>query len=115
MTLLTAARIIAAGLSLTTFVFLFLHDSFRSGNLFLVPDLVLCAALLIAAALPRQFAVPALIGAFGMAAGVFATSVSSYAVDGEFGLPSTLGVATSAAMAALLGRTLSTAGKLSQG
>lgn len=115
MTLLAAARLIAAGLSLTTFVFLFLHDSFRSDNLFLVPDLVLCAALLVAAALPRQFAVPALIGAYGMAVGVFAASVSSYAVEGEFGLPSTLGVATSLVMAALLGRTLNTTGNLSQG
>lgn len=115
MTLLTAARIIAAGLSLITFVFLFLHDSFRSDNLFLVPDLVLCVALLIAAGLPRQVAVPALIGAFGMAVGVFATSVSSYAVDGEFGLPSSLGVATSLVMAALLGRTLASPREVGQG
>ncbi len=115
MTLLAIARLIAAGLSLTTFVFLFLHDSFRSDNLFLVPDLVLCAALLIAAVLPRQFAVPALIGAYGMAVGVFATSVSSYAVDGEFGLPSMLGVATSLVMAVLLSRTPKLAGNLSQG
>jgi hypothetical protein len=115
MTLLTAARIVAAGLSLTTFVFLFLHDSFRSGNLFLVPDLVLCTALMVAAALPRAFAVPALIGAFGMAVGVFATSVSSYAVDGELGLPSTLGVGTSLVMAALLSRTLASPREVSQG
>jgi hypothetical protein len=70
MSLLTAARIVAVGLSLTTFVFLFLHDSFRSDNLFLVPDLVLCTALVVAAALPGRFAVPALIAAFGMTCGV---------------------------------------------
>lgn len=104
MALLTAARIIAAGLSVTTFVFLFLHDSWRSDNLFLVPDLALCAVLLVAAALPARFAVPALIGAFGLAGGVFATSVSSYAVDGEFGLPSALGVALSLVMVLLLAR-----------
>ena len=58
MSLLTGARIIAVGLSVSTFVFLFLHDSFRSDNLFLLPDLFLCTVLVVAAAHPRPYAVP---------------------------------------------------------
>lgn len=102
MTLLGGARIIAIGLSVSTFVFLFLHDSFRSDNLFLVPDLVLCAALVVAAALPAPYAAPALIGAFGLAGGVLAVSVSSYAVAGELGVASLLGLALSVAMTVVL-------------
>ena len=118
MSLLTATRIVAVGLSLATFVFLFLHDSFRSDNLFLVPDLVLCTALVVAAALPGRFAVPALIAAFGMTCGVLATSASSYAVDGELGFASLLGLTTSVAMTVLLahhGRQPARAAGLNQG
>lgn len=77
---------------------------------------MLCTVLLIAAALPHQFAVPALIGAFGLTGGVFATSVSSYAVDGDFGLPSTLGFTASLVTAVLLARrSIRPAENLSQG
>ena len=97
--MITLGRIAAVALSVSTFVFLFLHDSWRSDNLFLVPDLVLCLLLLVAAALPAKLARPALLGAFAFASGVLATSVASYAVDGRLGVASLFG-AVAAAMVA---------------
>jgi hypothetical protein len=102
MRLLMWGRIAAAILSLTTFVFLFLHDSWRSDNLFLVPDLILIGALAIASALPGRLARVALPVAFAYTGGVLATSASSYAVQGEFGLPSTVGALTAIILAVLL-------------
>jgi hypothetical protein len=104
MTVLTAGRIMAAGISLATFVFLFLHDSWRADNLFLVPDLVLCVALLVSAVLPARAAGPALTISFAVAAGVFATSVASYAVRDELGLASMAGVVVCLAAAIALAR-----------
>lgn len=103
MNTLTIGRIAAVALGGGTFVFLFLHDSWRADNLFLVPDLLLCAALLAAAALPARLAPPGLLAAFGFAAGVLATSVASYAVDGRLGLASLIGAVSAAVMAAALG------------
>ncbi|GAA0907553.1 hypothetical protein GCM10009557_82400 [Virgisporangium ochraceum] len=94
----------AVALSVSTFVFLFLHDSWRSDNPFLVPDLVLCAGLLVAAALPARLATAGLPVVLGFAAGVFAVSVASYAVRDELGLPSLLGSVGAVVMALLLGR-----------
>ncbi|GAA0281096.1 hypothetical protein [Cryptosporangium japonicum] len=102
MTLLRFARVTAFGLSASTFVFLFLHDSWRTNNLFLVPDLLLCVGLALAAAMPGDRAAPYLITAFAYAAGVLATSVSSYAVDGRLGLPSLVGALGSLALAGAL-------------
>lgn len=101
MRIVDIGRAVAALLSLSTFVFLFLHDSWRADNMFLVPDLILCAFLLAAALLPGRFAVAALPAAFAYTAGVLITSVFSYVVRGEFGLPSLAGVllATVAAIA----------------
>ncbi|MGH3877565.1 MAG: hypothetical protein ACRDSK_11085 [Actinophytocola sp.] len=96
------ARVAALALSAGTFVFLFLNDSWRADNLFLVPDLLLCAVLAVAALLPDRPAVPALIYAFGMAAGVLAASVASYAVDGRLGAASLFGAVVAVVMAALL-------------
>ncbi|MGI5211728.1 hypothetical protein [Plantactinospora sp. CA-290183] len=99
---LLIGRIGALTLGGATFVFLFLHDSWRSDNLFLVPDLVLCAVLLAAAALPARLVPPPLLAAFGYTAGVLATSVASYAVEGRLGLPSLIGALTALALAVAL-------------
>ncbi|GAA4896716.1 hypothetical protein LX16_1318 [Stackebrandtia albiflava] len=88
----TWSRITAAVVSTATFVFLFLHDSWHADNLFLIPDLLLCAVLAVVAALPSRVATPWLIAGLSLAAGVLLTSVSSYAVRGEFGIASLLGV-----------------------
>ncbi|WP_157552751.1 hypothetical protein [Jiangella gansuensis] len=98
------ARLVAAATSLVTFAYLFLHDSWRADNLFLVPDLLLCALLLAGAMTPTAWVVPVLSAGFALTAGVLVTSVSSYAVDGELGVPSLLGVLLSAVMVVLLAR-----------
>ncbi|WP_165942472.1 hypothetical protein [Micromonospora sp. KC721] len=98
---LTIGRIAAVLLSLGTFGFLFPTDSWRADNLFLVPDLILCAALLVAAALPGRIAVPALLAAYCFSGGVLVTAVASYTVDGRIGIGSLLGAAGSLVMAAL--------------
>lgn len=102
MTLIGFGRAFAVLISATTFAFLFINDSWRTDNLFLVPDLVLCALLLVAAALPGPYAAPALGFALAMCTGVFTASVSSYAVRGELGAASLLGVVGCAVTAALL-------------
>jgi len=102
---ITLGRVAAVALSVSTFVFLFLHDSWRADNLFLVPDLLLCLLLLAAAALPAKLAGPALLGAFAFASGVLATSVASYAVEGRLGLPSLFGAVAAAMVAGAVART----------
>ncbi|MGW5878239.1 hypothetical protein ACWFMI_17000 [Nocardiopsis terrae] len=102
MNLLLLARTAAAAIGLVTFVYLFHHDSWRAENLFLAPDLVLCAALAAAALLPARWARAGLLFAFGLGAGVLTTSVSSYAVRGELGAASLLGAVTCAAFALVL-------------
>lgn len=104
MNLITVGRAVAAGIGLSTFAFLFLHDSWRSDNLFLVPDLVVIIALLVSAALPARFAVRAMVISLSLAAGVFATSVASYAVRDEFGGASLAGAVGTLLMAGLLAR-----------
>jgi hypothetical protein len=90
--------------SLGTFAFLFVSDGWRSDNAFLVPDLILCAGLVIAALLRGPVAAPALILTLGLAAGVLTTSVSSAAVDGELSAPSLFAAASAAVLALLLVR-----------
>jgi hypothetical protein len=104
MNLIVLGRVVAAGVSLSTFVFLFLHDSWRADNIFLVPDLILIVALLVSAVLPARFAVRAMVISLSLAAGVFATSVASYAVRDEFGAASLLGAVGTLVMAGLLTR-----------
>ncbi|MFC4065896.1 hypothetical protein [Actinoplanes subglobosus] len=104
MRVLLVGRLAAATLSISTFVFLFAHDSWRSDNMFLIPDLILCAALALAASLPARAAAAALPITFAFTAGVLTVSVFSYAVDGTLGAPSLLGAVVSAALAALLAR-----------
>lgn len=105
MTSLKLARITAVLIGTGTFAFLFLTDSWHLGNLFLVPDLLLCAALLIAAALPDRAAGLALPAAFCFSAGVLITAVASYAVDGRIGVAALAGCISSVVMAVVLLRT----------
>ncbi|MFI0446599.1 hypothetical protein [Actinomadura sp. 6N118] len=100
MTTLKIGRGAAVPLSLGTFTFLFLNDSWRADNLFLVPDLILCTALLVAAALPDRMAAPALLAAYCFATGVLVTSVASYAVDGRIGIGSLIGASGALIMTA---------------
>ncbi|MBM2618064.1 hypothetical protein JIG36_21135 [Actinoplanes sp. LDG1-06] len=102
MRLVAWGRLVGATLSLSTFVFLFLHDSWRSDNMFLVPDLILIVALAVAAALPERAARMALPVAFAYSGGVLATSAASYAVRDEVGLPSIAGAAVALILAALM-------------
>ncbi|MCA2217853.1 hypothetical protein [Jidongwangia harbinensis] len=102
MTVLTIGRLGAVAISVTTFGFLFLRDNWRADNLFLVPDLVLCAVLAVAAALPARAAAPALLGAYAFTAGVLATSVSSFAVDGRVGYASLAGLVAATFMTLVL-------------
>jgi hypothetical protein len=102
MRLLMVGRAAAAVLSLSTFLFLFLHDSWRADNLFLVPDLVLCAVLIGGAVLPGRAATAVLTVGFAYTAGVLATSSFSYLVRGEIGVPSMIGAVAAATLAALL-------------
>lgn len=106
MSIITVGRVVALVLSVSTFAFLFVNDSWRSDNLFLVPDLILCAALVVAAATPARWAGHALLFAFGLTAGVFMTSVTSYAIDGRLGIASLLGAVIAVGFAALLPRAL---------
>jgi hypothetical protein len=99
---ITVARVGATLVSLGTFAFLFVSDGWQSDNLFLVPDLILCAGLVVATLLRGPTAVPALILTLGLAAGVLATSVSSSAVDGELSVPSLMAAVSAAALALLL-------------
>ena len=104
MRLLPVGRVAAAVLSLSTFVFLFLNDSWRRDNLFLAPDLILCALLLVGAFLPERGATTVLPVGLAFTAGVLATSAFSYLVRGEVGVPSTFGAVISAVLAVLLVR-----------
>ncbi|MEW2357178.1 hypothetical protein [Spirillospora sp. NPDC029432] len=111
MNLIGIGRAFAVLISGSTFAFLFVHDSWRDDNLFLVPDLILCVLLLVSAALPARYAAPAVAFALAMCTGVFTASVSSYAVRGEFGGASLLGVIGCAVVAALLQRHLLVQGR----
>lgn len=83
MTLLRTARIVAAIQATVMTVYFLVTDAVRADNPFLVPDLLLTVLLVVAACLPARWAVPALVFAFGLAAGVWTVSLSHYAVRGE--------------------------------
>ncbi|MGP1274494.1 MAG: hypothetical protein ACQRW7_03635 [Caulobacterales bacterium] len=106
--MLRLARLAAIAISVGTFAFLFINNSWRADNLFLVPDLILCALLLVAAILPARHAPAALVFAFGYTAGVLSCSVADYAVRGELGMASLIGALVSGLMACLLLRQLTT-------
>jgi hypothetical protein len=77
------ARAVAAVLAAVMLTFLVVSGAIRADNPFLVPDLLLSVLLLAAAALPARWAASGLLFAFGLAAGVWTTSLSHYAVRGE--------------------------------
>lgn len=109
MSIVLFGRVASVVLSVATFVFLFLHDSWHSDNLFLIPDLILCAVLFAGALVPSaRVATVAMTVGLALAGGVFITSVSSYAVRDEFGGASLVGavaaLATAVALAAQASR-----------
>lgn len=99
---LTYARIVAVALSAGTFAFLFVNDHWRLDNVFLIPDLIVCALLVAAALAPRPQAAPLLLLAFAATAGVLGTAVSSLLVQGIVGIGALFAAVTAAAMAGLL-------------
>jgi hypothetical protein len=97
------ARWLAIAIGLLTAVNLPAGGAIRADNMFLVPDLLVAAALLVAALLPRAVRATALLFAFGPAAGVFTVAAFSYVVRGELGLVSVF-AATCFGAAGLLAR-----------
>ncbi|PRZ08578.1 hypothetical protein BCE75_101302 [Isoptericola sp. CG 20/1183] len=82
--LLPVARGVAVAVSVPTFAYLFLRDNAHLGNPFFVPDVVLCAVLLVGASLPARAARPALTFGFVFAAGVVSTAVFDYVARDSF-------------------------------
>ncbi|MFC4004990.1 hypothetical protein ACFS2C_27745 [Prauserella oleivorans] len=80
---LWVSRGVAVAVSVPTFLVLLLGGGVRADNPFLVPDLVLCAGLLVGAVVPGRVAVPLLRIMFGFAAGVITTAVFDYVARGE--------------------------------
>ena len=56
------------------------------GSPFFIPDIVLSAWLVIASALPRTLAVPALLGGFGVSVGILGAATMTQFVAGVVGL-----------------------------
>jgi hypothetical protein len=81
--LLRVLRVTAVFIGAATVVFLFIIDGWRTDNMFLVPDLILAAALIAAALLGRRQAVVALLLGFAFAAGVLSTATMSYLIRGQ--------------------------------
>ncbi len=84
---LRAARLVAAVIGVGTGVNIVTSGMLEqpATSLFLVPDLLVVALLLAAAAVPTARAAPVLLVALGLATGVFVTAASSYAVRGTTG------------------------------
>ncbi|WP_328438994.1 hypothetical protein OHA71_21355 [Streptomyces sp. NBC_00444] len=82
-TTLTVGRCVAALISLGTLVNLLLSDV---ESAFVAPDVLVSAALIAAAGLPAERAVPVLASAFGLASGVFTVAVFSNFVRDEVGV-----------------------------
>lgn len=98
------ARGVAAALTLVMIYYFWTSDAIRSGNPFLVPDLLLTLFALASLLLPRRVAVPAMIFAFAWAAGVLTVSLFTHLVRDEFPVDHLFLILPSIAMAALLGR-----------
>ena len=52
-------------------------------ELFVVPDLVLSALLVVSSLLPKRWCEPALLAACGFASGVFTVATTRYILDGQ--------------------------------
>lgn len=105
---LLALRIAAVGTAVGTFAFLVIGDDLRLSNLFLAPDLVVCAVLLGGAASPRSLMLPVLLLGFGVGAGVFMTASADYLLQGRFGIGAAIGLLTSVIAAGFIVRLLRT-------
>jgi hypothetical protein len=103
---LRIARVVALAVAVPTFGTLLLGGGFRTSNLFLVPDLLLCALLATGAVLPARSARPVLVLGFGFASGVITTAVFSYAARGALdeGIPTLVAAGGCLVMAAWLAR-----------
>lgn len=101
---LLALRIAAIGTAVGTFAFLIIGSDWRLSNIFLVPDLVVCAILLGGAASSRPVMLPVLLLGFGVGVGVFMTASADYLVQGRFGIGAAIGLLTSALAAGLIVR-----------
>ncbi|WP_133175331.1 hypothetical protein [Sphingomonas oleivorans] len=99
-------RIVAVGTAAGTVAFLFVGDNWRATNIFLVPDLIVCAVLIAGSLLPSPRMFPALLLAFGMGVGVFATATADYLVQGRFGIGAAIGLLTSLVASLILIRYL---------
>lgn len=83
-TALTIGRCVAAFISLGTFANLLVSDV---DSAFVVPDILVGAALAAGAALPgERHAARSLTAAFGLAAGVFTVAVFAHIAKGGFGV-----------------------------
>jgi hypothetical protein len=80
----TIARGVGVAMALVMIHYFATTDAIRSGNAFLVPDLVLTVFVLVSALLPGRLAVPAMIFAFGWASAVYSVSLATYTVRGDF-------------------------------
>ncbi|MEU0084249.1 hypothetical protein [Streptomyces sp. NPDC006274] len=80
--LTSAARCVAALIALGTLLNLLVRGVDAA---FVVPDVLVTAALAVAAVLPVRHAVPALVSAFGLASGVFTVAFFAYIARGGFG------------------------------
>jgi hypothetical protein len=81
-TLTSAARCVAALIALGTLLNLLVRGVDAA---FVVPDILVTAALAAAAVLPARHAAPALMSAFGLASGVFTVAFFAYIAKGGFG------------------------------
>ncbi|PWV75811.1 hypothetical protein SAMN05421630_10711 [Prauserella marina] len=99
-----AGRIVAIAVAVPTFVTLFLRDNVTIGNLFFVPDVLLCAILVVGAFLPARRAGAVLAFGFTFAAGVITTAVFDYVARDSFGegLPTLVVALACLVMAVLL-------------
>ncbi|MFE9695752.1 hypothetical protein [Streptomyces sp. NPDC006270] len=80
--LISAARYAAALIALGTLLNLFVGGVEAA---FVAPDILVTAALAVAAALPVRHAAPALMSAFGLASGVFTVAFFAHIAEGGFG------------------------------
>lgn len=82
----TLLRTAAVATAVGTIVFLFIGGDWRLGNLFLFPDLMVCAILLVGAFAPHRSMRVLLFAGFAVGVGVFSAANASYLVDGRFGI-----------------------------
>lgn len=95
-----SAAITAAG----TLIFLFIGGDWRWSNMFLIPDLVVCAILLAGAVLSGPRLRLVLMIGFSCGAGVFSVATASYLAQGRFGVGATIALLTCCAATIYLAR-----------